>query len=87
MKNYVLRISPKHVSLFQNIFCDIDGPVFALLKNLAGISTRLNEVLKLLNNPAFTPNEAELERLTKLADAGLDEQEELLGDFHSSNSK
>ena len=33
----MLRISPKHVSLFQNIFCDIDGPVFALLKNLAYI--------------------------------------------------
>ena len=59
----------------------------ALLKSLAGISTRLNEALKLLNNPAFTPDDAELERLSTLVDAGLDEQEELLGSFNSGNDK
>lgn len=75
------------LSFFASLDRDLNEKETALLKNLAGISTRLNEVLKLLNNPAFTPDESELERLTKLADAGLDEQEELLGDFHSSNSK
>ena len=59
----------------------------ALLKSLAGISTRLNEALKLLNNPAFTPDDTELERLSTLVDAGLDEQEELLSSFHSSMEK
>ena len=57
------------------------------LKKLAAVSTKLGEAVKLLNNPAFTPDETELDHLATLVDAGLDEQEELLNDYHSSNSK
>lgn len=66
---------------------DINKEESAGLKKLAGISTKLNEALKLLNNPAFTPDEIELEHLATLVDAGLDEQEELLGDFQSPDKK
>ena len=75
------------LSFFGSLDRELNEKESALLKALAGISTRLNEVLKLLNNPAFTPDEVELERLSTLVDAGLDEQEELLNDYHSSNSK
>ncbi len=64
---------------------DVNDQESAKLKKLAGISTKLNEAIKLLNNPAFTPDETELEHLSTLVDAGLDEQEELLGTLHSSD--
>jgi hypothetical protein len=63
---------------------DLNDRESATLKKLAEISTKLNEALKLLNNPAFTPDEIELEHLSTLVDAGLDEQEELLSDYQSS---
>ena len=75
------------LSYFGSLDRELNEKETALLKALAGISTRLNEALKLLNNPAFTPDEIELERLATLVDAGLDEQEELLNDYNSSNSK
>jgi len=75
------------LSYFGSLDRELNEKETALLKALAGVSTRLNEALKLLNNPAFTPDEIELERLATLVDAGLDEQEELLNDYNSSNSK
>lgn len=75
------------LSYFGSLDRELNEKETALLKALAGVSTRLNEALKLLNNPAFTPDEIELERLATLVDAGLDEQEELLSEYHSSNSK
>ena len=75
------------LAFFGSLDRDLNENETALLKDIAGISTRLNEALKLLNNPAFTPDETELERLATLVDAGLDEQERLLSDYHSSNSK
>lgn len=66
---------------------DPDDKEAEKLKKLAAVSTKLNEALKLLNNPAFTPDEIELEHLATLVDAGLDEQEELLSDFNSSAKK
>ena len=63
---------------------DVNDRESATLKKLAEISTKLNEALKLLNNPAFTPDEIELEHLSTLVDAGLDEQEELLSDYQSA---
>lgn len=75
------------LAFFGSLDRDLNENETALLKDIAGISTRLNEAFKLLNNPAFTPDETELERLSTLVDAGLDEQERLLSDYHSSNSK
>ena len=51
------------------------------VKQLASIATKLAEALKLLNNPAFTPDEGELAKLTDLVDAALDRQDEILIKF------
>ena len=74
----------EYLSYLGTIERDLKEEESAKLKKLAGISTKLNEAIKLLNNPAFTPDETELEHLSTLVDAGLDEQEELLGSFQSS---
>ena len=50
----------------------------AVMKQLAEISTKLSETLKLLDNPSFTPDDHELEHLSEMVDARLDEQEEIL---------
>lgn len=51
------------------------------VRQLASIATKLAEALKLLNNPAFTPDEGELSKLMSLVDAALDRQDEILLKF------
>ena len=48
------------------------------LEKLAAISAKSSELLKLLNNPAFTPDETELDRLTAMSEELFDQQDELL---------
>lgn len=46
---------------------------------LAEISLQLAEILKMLNNPGFTPDAGELDRLTETVEARADDQDALIG--------
>ena len=48
------------------------------LESLAAVALQLEEALKLLNNPAFTPDEGETERLRELVDDRSEEQETII---------
>lgn len=73
----------EYLSFLATLDRDPNAEEKAILKNLAVIAKKITNVLKVLNNPAFTPDEVELSRLAESADAALDEQEELLGDHAS----
>ena len=49
------------------------------MHRLAEIAMQLNEILKLLNNPGFTPDNAELDRLTETVELRADDQDALIG--------
>ena len=51
------------------------------IRRLADVSAKLNEALKLLNHPGFTPDHQEKENLEILIDDQLAIQEEILSDF------
>lgn len=53
-----------------------------LLHKLAVVGGKLAEVLKMLNNPAFTPSEMELNQLAELAEQQFDEQDKLISSFN-----
>ena len=57
---------------------DVNDEEKAKLEKLAAISAKSSELLKLLNNPAFTPDETELDRLTAMSEELFDQQDELL---------
>ena len=48
------------------------------LESVAAIALQLEEALKLLNNPAFTPDEGEAERLRELIDNRSEEQQNVI---------
>ena len=48
------------------------------LESVAAIALQLEQALKLLNNPAFTPDEGELERLRDLIDNRSEEQQNVI---------
>jgi hypothetical protein len=48
------------------------------MHRLAEIDLRLDEMLKLLNSDKYTPDQAELDKITDLVESRLDEQQELL---------
>lgn len=50
----------------------------AKLESIAAIALQLEEALKLLNNPAFTPDGGEAERLRELIDNRSEEQEKVI---------
>ena len=74
------------MAVLNSLEREINDKETAALKELAGISTKLSEALKLLNNPAFTPDEIELEHLAELIDARLDEQEVILAEYQTSGN-
>ena len=51
------------------------------IRKLAQIAAKLNEALKLLNHPGFTPDRQERENLEILIDDQLALQEEILSDY------
>ena len=51
------------------------------MRKLAAVAAKLNEALKLINNPGFTPDDQEKENLEILVDDQLGIQEEILSDF------
>jgi len=51
------------------------------IRRLADVAAKLNEALKLLNHPGFTPDHQEKENLEILIDDQLAIQEEILSDF------
>lgn len=51
----------------------------AQMRRLADVSTKLGEALRLLNNPGFTPDQTELDRLGELIDEEISRQEEITG--------
>ena len=51
------------------------------IRRLADVSAKLDEALKLLNNPAFTPDRQEKENLEILIDDQLAVQEDILSDY------
>ena len=74
------------MAVLNSLEREINDKETVALKELAGISTKLSEALKLLNNPAFTPDEIELEHLAELIDARLDEQEVILAEYQTSGN-
>ena len=48
------------------------------MHRLAEIDLRLDEMLKLLNSDKYTPDQAELDKITDLVESRLDEQQDLL---------
>ena len=48
------------------------------LKELAALSMQLDEVLKLLNDPGYTPDAGDLDRLAETVELRTDEQEALI---------
>ena len=51
----------------------------AQMRELADVSTKLGEALRLLNHPGFTPDQTELDRLGELIDEEISRQEEITG--------
>jgi hypothetical protein len=51
------------------------------MRKLAAVAAKLNEALKLINNPGFTPDDQEKENLEILVDDQLGIQEEILSEF------
>ncbi len=49
------------------------------MRELADVSTKLGEALRLLNHPGFTPDQTELDRLGELIDEEIMRQEEITG--------
>ena len=49
------------------------------MRELADVSTKLGEALRLLNHPGFTPDQTELNRLGELIDTEIMRQEEITG--------
>lgn len=49
------------------------------MRQLADIAAKLGEALRLINNPGFTPDQIELDRLGELIDDQISRQEEVLG--------
>ena len=68
----------EYLSYLGTLDRDVNDAEKAVMKQLAEISTKLSEALKLLDNPSFTPDDHELEHLSEMVDARLDEQEEIL---------
>ena len=66
---------------------DVNDKERDVLNQLADISAKLGEALKLLNSPAFTPDSIELEHLSELVNNKLDEQDELLGPLLPDNNR
>lgn len=67
---------------FFRLLADVDADPEALGKEdmhrLAEIDLRLDEMLKLLDSPRYTPDAAELEKTASLVESRLDEQQELI---------
>lgn len=68
----------EYLSYLGSLDRDVNENETAAMKKLAEIAAKLSEALKLLNNPSFTPDDHELEHLSEMVDARLDEQEEIL---------
>lgn len=49
------------------------------MRQLADIAAKLGEALRLINNPGFTPDQIELDRLGELIDDQISRQEDILG--------
>lgn len=49
------------------------------MRQLADVSTKLGEALRLINHPGFTPDQTELDRLGELIDEQISRQEEITG--------
>ena len=67
---------------FFRLLSDTDADPETLDKTamhrLAEIDLRLDEMLKLLNSDKYTPDQAELDKITDLVESRLDEQQDLL---------
>jgi hypothetical protein len=60
---------------------DPDEKAQEKMRRLADVAAKLNEALKLLNHPGFTPDHQEKENLEILIDDQLAIQEEILSDY------
>jgi hypothetical protein len=56
-----------------------------VFEKLAAIAMQLDNVLQMLNNPAFTPEESELARLSELVGNRIEEQQILIESLTSGN--
>ena len=54
---------------------------------LAEVSMQLVEILKMLNDPRFTPDETELDQLTETVEQRADDQEALIAELSASVAK
>ena len=67
---------------FFRLLADVDADPETLdhkdMHRLAELDLRLDEMLKLLNSPAYTPDQPELEKIASLVETRLDEQQELI---------
>ncbi|MBQ9500901.1 MAG: hypothetical protein IJU70_01965 [Lentisphaeria bacterium] len=67
---------------FFRLLSDVDADPEALdheaMHRLAEIDLRLDEMLKLLDSPRYTPDAPELEKVASMVDSRLDEQQELI---------
>ncbi len=57
------------------------------LRRLAEVSMQLNDILKMLNDPGFTPDAAELERLAETVELRADDQETLIAELTEAVEK
>ena len=55
----------------------------SLMHQLAEIDLKLDEMLKLLNSPQYTPDQIELDKITELTESRLDEQQDLIEQLSS----
>ena len=67
---------------FFKLLADVDADPEALdhedMHRLAEIDLRLDEMLRLLNAPGYTPDQPELDKIASLVETRLDEQQELI---------
>ena len=67
---------------FFRLLSDVDADPEKLdqtaMHDLAELDLKLDEMLKLLNSPQYTPDQVELEKVAELIEARLDEQQELI---------
>ena len=67
---------------FFRLLADVDADPETLdhedMHRLAELDLRLDEMLKLLNSPAYTPDQPELDKVASLVETRLDEQQELI---------
>ncbi len=87
LRSTILECTDERLEFFDYL-ASVEKPLEKLppkpLKRLAEIALRFGEVLKMLNDPAYTPAETELEQLTEAVENCSEEQESVIRELSNS---